>query len=166
MSQSKLYKRLNEIDNWHDLAGTDDANDQLDVDVVQSLLAAALSSNGTDSLLVQEDTPLDVSAATVTSSPAVLSSVTHGQDTTGSANTEAALNGGTSLSVPNGATLRLKALSGNGGSIYVGAAGSVSTSNGYELAAGEAVYLAVDDVSDVAIIDGSGGFGVSWVVEQ
>lgn len=93
-------------------------------------------------------------------------SVEHGQDTVATAGTAEALNGGTSLTVPDGARLVVKALGGNGGNVYVGA-DTVSASNGYVLAAGEETPpLGVTDVSSVFIDVDTGGEGVSWVVES
>lgn len=93
------------------------------------------------------------------------SAVAHDQDATSTAGTAVQLNGGTSLAIPSSATLRIKALSGNGGPIYVGDS-SVGTGTGYELAAGDSMRVKTDDVSNLWIVDGTGGFGVSWMVEQ
>ncbi|MCT9095281.1 hypothetical protein [Haloarchaeobius sp. HME9146] len=116
-------------------------------------------------LASQTSGPIDVSGATVETAETALPGLLHGQDSTSAADTPVALNGGTSAAVPAGATLRVKALSGNGGSVFVGGAG-VTTGDGYELASGESTTLGVDDVSTVYIVDGTGGLGVSWVVEQ
>lgn len=91
--------------------------------------------------------------------------VANGQDTVASSGTAEQLNGGTSLTVPSGAVLKVRALSGNGGSVYVGDSG-VTTSNGYELTASDAVTLAVDDVANAHIDVDTDGEGVSWIVEQ
>lgn len=90
--------------------------------------------------------------------------VVHGQDTVSTSGTAVQLNGGTSQHIPNGAALVVRANGGNAGVIYVGDS-SVSSSNGFELAAGESVSLHVDDVDAVWIDAASGGDGVSWIVE-
>lgn len=91
--------------------------------------------------------------------------LTSGQDTVTTAGTAEQLNGGTSLSIPDGATLKIRALNGNSTNAYVGDS-NVSASAGYELAAGQEVSLSVDDVSSVYVDVDTGGEGVSWVVEQ
>ncbi|WP_439028417.1 hypothetical protein [Haloarchaeobius sp. DT45] len=154
------------------------------VDVDLSAVSAGALDASAATIDVQEATPLDVSgatvdvdlsaasagaldvsAATVETAETALPGLTTGQDSTSGADTPVALNGGTSLSVPAGATLRVKALTGNGGPVYVGPTG-VTTGDGYELASGESTSLGVDDVSTVHIVDDTGGYGVSWVVEQ
>lgn len=92
------------------------------------------------------------------------STVAAGQDSVATAGTAEQLNGGTSLPVPQGSTLTIRANSGLTGSMYVGDS-TVSSSTGYILAGGETVTLAVDDVAEVWIDTDSGGQGVSWVVE-
>lgn len=91
--------------------------------------------------------------------------IEHGQDTVATSGTAEALNGGTSLSVPDGATVEIAALPGNGGNVYVGDS-DVSASNGRVLSAGDPpVRLNVTDVSSVFIDVDTAGEGVSWTVE-
>lgn len=92
------------------------------------------------------------------------SGLNYGHDTVATAGTAEALNGGTSLTVPKGAILKVKALSGNTDLVYVGDSG-VSSANGYELNAGEEVRLKVDDVATVYIDVAVNGEGVCWIVE-
>lgn len=80
------------------------------------------------------------------------------------AGTAVQLNGGTSISVPNGSALAVRAAGGNTGNIYVGDSG-VSSSNGFVLGAGESVSMPIDDVSKVHIDSDNDGEGVSWIVE-
>lgn len=146
------------------------------VDVIEGPLDAALGSNATDHLLVSvEDTKgAQIDPATSSdlsteqpreSRSTTLSGLQSGQDTTAASGSPEAVNGGSSLSVPNGATLRVKALPSNTGNAYVGAAG-VTTGSGYPLAAGEEIDLSVSDVSSVYVDVDTGGEGVAWVVEQ
>lgn len=93
------------------------------------------------------------------------STFAYGQTSTSTADTAVQLNGGNSLSIPDGATLRIKALGGNGNALYVGDS-NVTTGSGYELAGGESLRIKADDVSDFWIVDGTGGVSVSWLVEQ
>lgn len=90
--------------------------------------------------------------------------VASGQDTVSTAGTAEQLNGGTSENIPNRGVLHVKALSGNGGSVYLGDS-SVSATTGYELTASESVTLHVGNVNDVWIDVDTGGEGVSWIVE-
>ncbi|MBK9272865.1 MAG: hypothetical protein IPM48_14875 [Saprospiraceae bacterium] len=59
-------------------------------------------------------------------------------------------------------SVTIKALSGNTGSVYVGN-NVVSSSNGFVLAAGEAISLDIDDLSLVYIDVGTNDDGVSWI---
>lgn len=113
-------------------------------------IAAALASNGTDTLRVE---------ATQNTS------LTSGQDTVTTAGTAEALNGGTSLTVPAGATLEVKALPGNTTAAYIGDS-TVSSANGYVLQPGDTTTLDVADVANVYADVATGGEGVTWVVEQ
>ena len=107
----------------------------------------ALASNGTDQ--VRTD-------ITSISSPSTIES---GQKTVSSAGTAEALVG-TSTPISEGVTI--KALAGNGGTVYVGDSG-VSASAGFELASGERVFVVVDDLSTVHIDVDTGGEGVSFI---
>lgn len=91
-------------------------------------------------------------------------SIDHGQDSVTTAGTSVQLNGGTSLAVPDGAALTVRADGDNAGSIYVGDS-SVTSSNGFVMGAGESVSLQVDDVTDIHIDADNNGEGVSWIVE-
>lgn len=126
-----------------------------------------LSTDASDNLQVDiPGQPLDVSAAAVNVVEAQNeSTVNHGQDTVSTAGTEEALNGGTSLAIPDGSMIVIRALNSNTGTVYVGD-GTVSSSNGFELDSGEqSPPLKVDDVSDISIDVDNGGEGVSWIVE-
>lgn len=90
----------------------------------------------------------------------------HGQDTVAAAGTAEALNGGASLSVPDGATVEVAALPGNAGNVYVGDA-DVSAANGRVLSAGDPpARLNVTDVASVYVDVDTAGEGVSWVMES
>lgn len=90
----------------------------------------------------------------------------HGQDTnSGTAAAEIVLNGGNSLTIPDGSSLRVKALGNNASVAYIGEAGSTTDANGYELSADDDVLLDVTDVSNVSAYLAAGE-GVSWIVEQ
>lgn len=101
----------------------------------------------------------------VTSKDDVFTNIAFGQDSVTTSGTAEALNGGTSQTVPKGANLKIKALSGNSGIVYVGDS-TVGTGSGFELQSGEEVTLKVDDVANVYIDVGTDGDGVSWIVEQ
>lgn len=92
------------------------------------------------------------------------STLQSGQDTVATSGTPEQLNGGNSLSVPDGAKLEIRALNGNSGNAYVGDS-SVTTGSGYELAPGQKTELRIDDVSSVYVDVATGGEGVSWIVE-
>lgn len=63
----------------------------------------------------------------------------------------------------NRVSVSVKALSGNDASVYIGSNSSVGTNSGYELAAGEAVVLEVDENQDIYAIADSDGQRVSWM---
>lgn len=90
--------------------------------------------------------------------------VNHGQQSVATAGTSEQLNGGTSLSIPDGASVSIRADGGNAGSIYVGDS-TVASGNGFVLGAGESIRLHVTDVADVHIDADNAGEGVSWIVE-
>lgn len=94
----------------------------------------------------------------------VFSGLAHGQDSVTTAGTAVQLNGGTSLTIPDGAELVVRADGGNAGNIYVGDS-DVSSSNGFVLGAGESVSLPTSDVNNVYIDSDNDGEGVSWLVE-
>jgi hypothetical protein len=60
------------------------------------------------------------------------------------------------------AGVQIKALSGNGGNVYVGGSG-VDSSSGFVLAAGEEIFVEVDDLAAVYLDVDSGGEGVSYI---
>jgi hypothetical protein len=91
----------------------------------------------------------------------VFGTINSGQDAAGTDAT--ALNGGTSLNVPLGASVKVRNNSSNGASVFVGDS-AVGTGNGYELPVGESVELSVDDVSKLHVVSASGGETVSWIV--
>lgn len=88
----------------------------------------------------------------------------HGQQAVTTAGDAEALNGGTSLAVPDGAGLVVRAAGDNAGNIYVGDS-SVTASNGFVLGAAESAVVHVDDVATVHIDADNDGAGVSWFVE-
>lgn len=90
--------------------------------------------------------------------------IEHGQDTVSTAGSPVALNGGTSLSVPEGASVSVRANSDNAGTVYIGDS-SVSASTGFEKTAGDGLTLNVEDVSTIHVDADNGGDGVSWIVE-
>lgn len=53
----------------------------------------------------------------------------------------------TATSTPLQVGVTIKALPGNSGIVYVGSSSSVSTSNGYPLAAGDEKFIACDDLN-------------------
>lgn len=92
------------------------------------------------------------------------STIETGQDTVATAGTAVQLNGGTSLAVPDGASVAVIAADGNTGSVYVGDS-SVTTSNGAELTPDSSLSLNVADVSTIHIDADNSGDGVSWIAE-
>ena len=86
-------------------------------------------------------------------------SIEHGQKTVSSAGTAEALVA-SSTKIRQG--VYIKALEGNSGTVYVGDS-DVSSSNGYELAAGDVVFLAVRDLADIYLDVSSGGEGASFL---
>lgn len=59
-------------------------------------------------------------------------------------------------------SVTVKALSTNTAVVYIGSTG-VTTSNGFELLAGESISLDVDDLSDVYVISGSASQEVRYI---
>jgi hypothetical protein len=82
----------------------------------------------------------------------------HGQKAVASAGNAEVL--GTSQAITNGITV--KALPDNKGAVYVGD-NSVDSTNGYVLAAGEAVLIIVDDVAEIYVDAEENGDGVCWI---
>jgi hypothetical protein len=87
------------------------------------------------------------------------SSIEHGQKTVTSAGTAEALVG-SSAEVKQG--VWIKALLGNTNNVYVGDS-DVDSSNGYELDAGDVVFLSVRDLANVYIDVDTNGEGVSFI---
>lgn len=102
---------------------------------------------------------------TLQSGAKVFSGIAHGQDSVTTAGTAVQLNGGTSLSIPTGAELVVRADGDNTGNIYVGDS-SVTNSNGFILGAGESISVPTDDVTNIHIDADNNGEGVSWLVEM
>ena len=84
-------------------------------------------------------------------------SIFNGQKTVAATGTAEAI---AATQAANGVTI--KALAANTNPVYVGNSG-VTTSNGYELAAGEAVFLEVDDLAKVFVDVTTNGEGVSFL---
>lgn len=155
MAQSDLYKRTTGTQTF-DLS-SDDTRDLGDVDVK--------SYNG-NALDISDDSSRNLGEVQVNnsvSSPS-FNTVANGQDSC-SQGTPAALNGGTTINLPDGVGVRVAALEGNTNPIYVGD-GGVTTGDGYELAPGEQLPhpLMVDDVADIHI-EGDDTAEASWIVE-
>jgi len=91
-------------------------------------------------------------------------SIEHGQDSVATAGTSVQPNGGTSISIPDGSALVVRANGTNSGNIYVGDS-DVSSSNGFELGAGESLSIQTTDVNNIHIDADNNGEGVSWIVE-
>lgn len=72
---------------------------------------------------------------------------------------------GSSLDIPDGVGVVVKALAGNTATVFVGVSG-VTTSDGFELSAGDSVTLYVDNLADIYVISGSADQKVCYVVEQ
>lgn len=89
---------------------------------------------------------------------ALPSTVVHGQKTVTTAGTQVAL--GSTTTLYRG--VRIKALHGNTGWIYVGAS-SVSSADGFVLDAGEEVYVETGNLDDVYIDSSVNGEGVSYI---
>lgn len=87
-----------------------------------------------------------------------------GQDTVTTSGTAVQLNGGTSLTVPDGASVSVTALPGNSGNIYIGD-DTVDSSSGDVLTSDTSVSIPISDVSSVYIDADNNGEGVSWITE-
>ena len=84
--------------------------------------------------------------------------IVNGQKTVSSAGTAEALGASTSLE----SGIKIKALADNTGTIYVGDS-DVDSSSGFELAAGEEVFIEIDDLAKVYVDASSSGDGVSYI---
>jgi hypothetical protein len=89
---------------------------------------------------------------------APVTAVVHGQKTVTTAGTEVALGASTALK----SGVRVKALHGNTGWIYVGG-NPVTSSTGYVLDAGEEVFVEVSNLATVYIDASVNGEGVSFI---
>lgn len=83
---------------------------------------------------------------------------THGQQTVGTSSIQL-------TSSSNGAKIGVlvKANDDNTGTVYVGKDANVSSSNGFELGAGESVEIEVHDTLAIFLIASAAGQGVTWV---
>ena len=91
------------------------------------------------------------------SSITALSSVGSGKTTVTTAGTQVVLSSSTAT-----ASVTIKALATNTGYIYVGAS-TVSSTDGFQLQAGEVVSMDVDNLSDIWIDSSVNGEGVSYI---
>lgn len=155
MAQSNLYKRETGTQTFN--LSSNDARDLGDVDV-KEWTAGALDITDDGTRILGE-----VQVTNAVGQPS-FNTLANGQDSC-SQGTPAALNGGTTINLPNGVGVRVAALNGNSNPIYVGD-GSVTTGDGYELSPGEQLPhpLMVDDVADIHV-EGPDTASVSWVVE-
>lgn len=64
---------------------------------------------------------------------------------------------------PAAKSVTVKASAANTGNLYVGDAGSVSASNGFLLAKGESVEIAIDAADKIWIVADAAAQGYSWV---
>jgi len=90
---------------------------------------------------------------------------TAGQYTTSSADTTETIVG-SSITVPDGKEIVVKALNGNAGPVYIGPSTMSTNSEGYELTSGTGIGLAVTDLNKIHIRSPNSGDGVTWTVEQ
>lgn len=124
------------------------------LDITLSALRDSLRGAGARDL-----TTLETDVESVAASLGSRSAIAYGQVEVGT--TAIAL---PSQTIPSGFHLVVKALSTNGAAVYVGDS-NVSTSNGFELSAGEAVVLRVDNANVVYVVAASGTQKVCWIVE-
>ena len=96
--------------------------------------------------------------STVVSSITLPSTIIHGQKTVTTAGTEVALT--TSKSLKRGVTI--KALVANSGLIFVGL-NPVTSSTGFQLAAGESIFIEIYNSSLIYIDAAVNGEGVSYI---
>jgi len=86
-----------------------------------------------------------------------LVSIGNGQKTIGTAGIAETLGSSTAIN-----SVTIKALAGNTNNVYVGDSG-VDSSNGFVLAAGEAISLDIDDLADVYLDVDTNNEGVSFI---
>ena len=145
-TETKQDTIIGHVDGIEGLLGTIDAD--------TSLLSGCVDSTKLKAILQAND-GVDIGNVDV-ASVAIPAAVFNGQKAVAVTNTAIALD---AQALASGITV--KALAANGTAVYVGTS-TVSTSNGFELAAKESVFLEVDNASDV-YINGAAGVGVCWV---
>ena len=145
-TETKQDTIIGHVDGIEGLLGTIDAD--------TSLLSGCVDSTKLKAILQAND-GVDIGNVDV-ASVAIPAAVFNGQKAVAVTNTAIALD---AQALASGITV--KALAANGTAVYVGTS-TVSTSNGFELAAKESVFLEVDNASDV-YINGTAGVGVCWV---
>lgn len=92
------------------------------------------------------------------------SGIETGQETVAAAGTSEQLNGGTSLSVPDGSDVIIRALPGNTDTAYIGD-DTVSATTGHAIGPSDPpLRLSVTDVATVYVDVAVSGEGVSWAV--
>lgn len=72
----------------------------------------------------------------------------------------------TSLPIPDGAELVIKALPTNAGAINVGGSRSEAESTGYPLLRNEGISCKVRDRASIWVMADSAGDGIAWIVEK
>jgi len=104
-------------------------------------------------------TPIVASGAGAQSvSVSLPSAIVNGQETVDAAGTAQVI--GASATLVSGVTV--KALAGNTGIVYVGNS-AVDSTNGFELSAGEAVFIETDDVANIWVDAATNDDGISYV---
>jgi|Deesub1362A_J573_1020465.scaffolds.fasta_scaffold00385_18 hypothetical protein len=125
------------------------------LDITLSALRDALRGGGSKTL-----SDLDSQLAAIADRLGARTGIAYGQ-------VEVSSSGVTQLpsqAIPAGFKVVIKALSTNNGKIYIGDS-SVTTSNGFELTAGEWVTLAIDNLNRIYAIADSSGQKLCWIVE-
>jgi len=107
-------------------------------------------------------TATEATASSILEALANKASIVTGQKTVPTGTAEAI---GSSLPIPDGVGIVVKALSTNTATVFVGGSG-VTTSDGFELSAGDSVTYYVDNLADVYVISGSADQVVCYTVEQ
>lgn len=95
---------------------------------------------------------------TTVSSVAIPSTLVHGKTTVTTAGTEVALGASTTLL----SGVHVKALSANTGLVYVGA-NPVTSTTGYQLAAGEEVFIEIANLATIYVDAAVNGEGVTYI---
>ena len=88
--------------------------------------------------------------------------IKHGQKTVAVAGTREQM---PAQAIPDGYSVLIRALNGNGGLIYVGDV-TVDSSNGQELAKDAVLTLKIDNLNRLYLDSSVNGEGVSWIVES